>query len=121
MPSPSPAPATKERGSDVKMKEQEGGRRGAGEKKKREKNAGYARLIFRASEECAEAPLVSPFSVYVPMKRDGEVAGLRVFCHHLVKAEPLLIFSSSGVPRPLHMSYPPVAIAMPPHVVDSEC
>lgn len=42
-------------------------------------------------------------------------------CHHLVKAEPLLIFSSSGLPRPLHMSYPPVAIAMPPHVVDSEC
>lgn len=56
------------------------------------------------------------------MKRDGEVAGLEgFFCHHLVKAEPLLRFSSSGVPRPLHMSYPPVAIAMPPHVVDSEC
>lgn len=37
---------------------------------------GYARLIFRATEECAEAPLVSPFSASVPMKRDGEVVGL---------------------------------------------
>lgn len=65
---------------------------------------------------------MSPFSVSVPMKRDGEVVGLGGgVCHHLVKAEPLLIFSSSGLPRPLHMSYPPVAIAMPPHVVDSEC
>lgn len=83
---------------------------------------GYARLIFRASEECAEAPLLSPFSISVPMKRDEEVVGLGFFfCNHLVKAEPLLIFSSSGVPRPLHMSYPLVAIAMPPHVVDSEC
>lgn len=40
---------------------------------------GYARLIFRASEECAEAPLVSPFSASVPMKRDGEVVGLGFF------------------------------------------
>lgn len=67
-----------------KKKKTKGGRererrkkRRVGENKKRgEKNVGYARLIFRASEECAEAPLVSPFSVSVPMKRDGEVAGL---------------------------------------------
>lgn len=43
------------------------------------KNVGYARLIFRASEECAEAPLVSPFTASVPMKRDGEVVGLGFF------------------------------------------
>lgn len=58
---------------------EEGGRKKeerVGENKKREKNVGYARLIFRASEECAEAPLVSPFSASVPMKRDGEVVGL---------------------------------------------
>lgn len=68
---------------DEEKEEDEGGREGeekkrrVGENKKRgEKNVGYARLIFRASEECAEAPLVSPFSVSVPMKRDGEVAGL---------------------------------------------
>lgn len=58
-------------------REREEKKRRVGENKKRgEKNVGYARLIFRASEECAEAPLVSPFSVSVPMKRDGEVAGL---------------------------------------------
>lgn len=61
---------------------------------------GYARLIFRALEECAEAPLLSPFSSSVPMKREGEVVGLAFFSSpdHLVKAEPLLIFSSSEVP-----------------------
>lgn len=57
-----------------KKKKKKAGR--VGENKKREKNVGYARLIFRALEECAEAPLVSPFSVSVPMKRDGEVVGL---------------------------------------------
>lgn len=68
-----PAP-TKDRGFNTKMKKKGGGR--VEENKKREKNVGYARLIFRASEECAEAPLVSPFSASVPMKRDGEVVGL---------------------------------------------
>lgn len=99
MRAPSPAP-TKD--VDEEKKKGEGGKKGrVEENKKREKNVGYARLIFRASEECAEAPLVSPFSASVPMKRDGEVVGLGFFfffCDHLVKAEPLLIFSRSGVP-----------------------
>ena len=63
-----------EKGGEKKKEEGESERIRKGEKKK--KNVGYARLIFRASEECAEAPLVSPFSVSVPMKRAGEVAGL---------------------------------------------
>lgn len=69
-----PAP-TKDRGFNTKMKKK-GKKRRVGKNKKGEKNVGYARLIFRASEECAEAPLVSPFSASVPMKRDGEVVGL---------------------------------------------
>lgn len=73
-----PPEPTKDRGFNTKMKkkkeEEKKGR--VGENKKREKNVGYARLIFRASEECAEALLVSPFSASVPMKRDGEVVGL---------------------------------------------
>lgn len=73
-----PPSPTKDRGFDTKMKKK--GKKGrVGQNKKGEKNAGYARLIFRASEECAEAPLVSPFSVSVPMKRDGEVVGLGFF------------------------------------------
>lgn len=73
-----PPSPTKDRGFNTKMKKR--GKKGrVGKNKKGEKNAGYARLIFRASEECAEAPLVSPFSVSVPMKRDGEVVGLVFF------------------------------------------
>lgn len=60
----------------MKKKEKKKKKARVAENKKGEKNVGYARLIFRATEECAEAPLVSPFSASVPMKRDEEVAGL---------------------------------------------
>lgn len=112
-PPPSSAP-TKDHGFKMwmeKKKKEKEGEKGVGENKKEEKNVGYARLIFRASEECAEAPLVSPFSFDVPMKRDRGGGGgfffflssplflfLFFFGDHLVKAEPLLIFSGSGVP-----------------------
>lgn len=73
-----PLPSAGNKRARLRREDEVEGEKGrAGEKKKREKNAGYARLIFRASEECAEAPLVSPFSVSVPMKRDGEAVGLR--------------------------------------------
>lgn len=98
--SPSPSP-TKDRGFDTKMKKKKKKKKKGrvGENKKRGEECGICPPDFPSLGRMCRSPTSESFQRLCAneKRRGGGGAGF-FFRDHLVKAEPLLIFSSSGVP-----------------------